>query len=136
MGSPLGYLWRVGQTSVRPVTRRRRFEPACADTSTAARAGAGPARPVVDPGRRGAADELEVVPGELLRARKATFPCEGTEIVITMEDAETGTRLTFVQNGFGDGFAEQRPWLEAGWWSIRADLFVFFDRGLAVEPGL
>lgn len=85
------------------------------------------------PAVEGPADELEVVPGELLRARKATFPREGTEIVITREDAETGTRITFVQNGFGDGFAEQRPWLEAGWWSIRADLFVFFDRGLA--PG-
>ena len=79
------------------------------------------------------ADELEVVPGERLRARKAVEPCKGTEIVITMEDADTGTRITFVQTGFGPGFGEQRPWLESGWWSIRADLFVYFEHG--VVPG-
>ena len=45
------------------------------------------------PGVEGAGDELEVVDEHLLRVRKATFPCEGTEIVITMEDAETGTRM-------------------------------------------
>lgn len=41
MGSPLGYLWRVGQTSVRRVTRRRRFERAWLPTSTAALGGGG-----------------------------------------------------------------------------------------------
>ena len=85
------------------------------------------------PGVEGAADELEVVPEELLRVRKATFPCEGTEIVITMEDADTGTRITFAQFGFGPGFEQRRPWLESGWWAIRADLAVYFERGVA--PG-
>ena len=56
------------------------------------------------PGVEGAADELEVEPEELLRTRKASFPCQGTEIVVTMEDAETGTRITFAQFGFGPGF--------------------------------
>ena len=83
------------------------------------------------PGVEGAADELEVVPEERFHGRKATFPCEGTEIVITMEDAETGTRITFVQYGFGPEFETRRPWLEAGWWAIRADLFVYFQRGVA-----
>jgi hypothetical protein len=84
------------------------------------------------PGVEGAGDELEVVPEELLRVRKATFPCEGSEIVITMEDAETGTRITFVQHGFGPDFPARRPWLESGWWAIRADLHVYFERGVAV----
>ena len=84
------------------------------------------------PGIEGAADELEAVPGERLRVRKATFPCEGTEIVVTMEDADTGTRITIVQTGFGAGFEQQRPWLEAGWQAIKADLYVFFDRGIAL----
>jgi S1-C subfamily serine protease len=83
------------------------------------------------PGVEGPADEVEVVPEELLRVRKATMPCRDTEIVITLEDAETGTRITVVQSGFGPGFATQRPWLEAGWWAIRADLFVFFEHGLS-----
>ncbi len=26
---------------------------------------------------------------------------------------------------------ERRPWLEAGWWAIRADLWVFFEHGVA-----
>src|SRR5262245_60222882 len=75
------------------------------------------------PGVEGAADELDVEPETRLRARKASFPCEGTEIVVTMEDADTGTRITFVQHGFGPGFDAQRPWLETGWWAIRADLY-------------
>ena len=78
------------------------------------------------------ADEREVIEETLLRAEKATEPCRGTEIVITMEDAETGTRITIVQTGFGAGFAEQRPWLAAGWSVILADLVVFFEHGVAL----
>jgi hypothetical protein len=85
------------------------------------------------PGVEGAADEIDVEEGRQLRARKATFPCEGTEIVVTMEDEASGTRITFVQHGFGPDFEDRRPWLEAGWWAIRADLFVYFERG--VSPG-
>jgi hypothetical protein len=85
------------------------------------------------PGVEGPGDELEVVHEKRLHVRKAAFPCEGSEIVITMEDAETGTRITFVQNGFGPDFPERRPWLESGWWCIRADLFVYFEHGIA--PG-
>lgn len=78
-------------------------------------------------------DELEVKPADLLRVRKAVEPCKGTEIVIVMEDAETGTRITFVQSGFGPDFPEHRAWLTAGWHSILADLVVFFTRG--ASPG-
>jgi hypothetical protein len=85
------------------------------------------------PGVEAPADELEVVSESKLRVRKAVEPCKGTEIVITFEDADTGTRITFVQTGFGDGFAEMKPWLEAGWWAIRADLFVFFEHGVHLQ---
>lgn len=78
------------------------------------------------------ADEREVVAGTRFCGEKATEPCRGTEIVITMEDAETGTRITIVQTGFGAGFAAQRPWLAAGWSAILADLVVFFEHGVAV----
>jgi hypothetical protein len=97
---------------------------------------ASPALPAPEPGQwwlpawEGAADELEVVPEQLLRVRKATFPCEGTEIVVTMQDEGTGTRITIVQNGFGPDLDARRAWLEAGWWAIRADLFLYFDRGV------
>ena len=56
------------------------------------------------PGIEAPADELEVRPEELLRTRKAVEPCKGTEIVITVEDADNGTRITIVQTGFGPGF--------------------------------
>jgi hypothetical protein len=81
------------------------------------------------PGVEAPADELEVKEGELLRARKAIEPCKGTEIVIVFEDEETGTRITFIQTGFGPTFPERRAWLTAGWHSILADLVVFFSRG-------
>jgi PDZ domain len=84
------------------------------------------------PGFEGAAEDIEVVPGERLRARKATWPCEGTEVVVVLEDHEAGTRITVVQTGFGDGFAEARRWLGTGWWPIVADLAVYLERGVAL----
>jgi hypothetical protein len=84
------------------------------------------------PGIEAPADELEVRPEELLRTRKAVEPCRGAEIVITVEDADNGTRITIVQTGFGPGFAERRAWLESGWHAILADLVVFFGRGVSL----
>jgi hypothetical protein len=81
------------------------------------------------PGVEAPADELEVEPRSMLRARKAVEPCKGTEIVIVLEDEETGTRITFVQTGFGADFDARRPWLDAGWHDIKHDLVVFFSRG-------
>jgi hypothetical protein len=84
------------------------------------------------PGVEGPIDPDEVVPGERLSGTKALQPCKGTAIVVTLEDDETGTRITFVQHGFGPGFAASRPWLEAGWWAIRADLFAYFATGVSL----
>jgi hypothetical protein len=82
------------------------------------------------PGVEGSGEVLEVVEGERLHVRKTTFPCEGTEIVVTMEDAATGTRITVAQYGF-DSFGKMRPVFELGWWAIRADLYVFFEHGVS-----
>jgi hypothetical protein len=84
------------------------------------------------PAIEGAAEELESVPEERLRARKVTEPCAGTEIVITFEDDANGTRITVVQTGFGSGFDAGRPWLAAGWYAILADFVAFFARGIAL----
>jgi hypothetical protein len=85
------------------------------------------------PGVEAPAEEIEAVEGERLRARKLIEPCKDTKIVITFEDEDTGTRITFVQTGFGDHFRQARPWLEAGWWAIRADLFAFFEHGVQLQ---
>jgi hypothetical protein len=84
------------------------------------------------PGIEGPAEDLEVRPEELLRCRKTAEPCRGTEIVVAMEDDATGTRITIVQTGFGEGFAARRPWLSAGWNAILADIVVFFARGISI----
>jgi len=84
------------------------------------------------PAIEGAAEEIEAIDEERLRARKLTEPCRDTEIVITMEDASTGTRITIVQSGFGAGFDAQRAWLAAGWSAIVADFVAFFERGIAL----
>jgi hypothetical protein len=84
------------------------------------------------PGWEAPGDELECVPEEKLRVRKAVEPCKGTEIVIVLEDADSGTRISIVQTGFGEGFAQRRPWLTAGWWQILADVVTFFERRVSL----
>jgi hypothetical protein len=84
------------------------------------------------PGIEGPAEPIEVRDGALFWGRKAAQPCKNTEIVVRLEDAETGTRITIVQSGFGDGFATQRPWLAAGWYAILADLVAYFEHGVAL----
>ena len=85
------------------------------------------------PGVEGPADPVDVVPGERFEGVKALQPCKGTTIVVTLEDDESGTRITFVQNGFGPDFPRHRAPLESGWWAIQADLYVYFATG--VSPG-
>jgi PDZ domain-containing protein/activator of Hsp90 ATPase-like protein len=84
------------------------------------------------PAIEGAAEEIESVAEERLRATKMTEPCAGTEIIITMEDDASGTRITVVQTGFGEGFGARRPWLAAGWGAIVADFAAYFERGIAL----
>ncbi len=84
------------------------------------------------PAVEGAAQDVEVAPEQRLRVRKTSEPSAGTEIVITFEDDESGTRITVVQTGFGPGFDAQRPWLAAGWAAIVADFVAFFERGVTL----
>ena len=102
--------------------------------ATPARDGLGSARPGQwwIPAIEAPADELEVLPEQRLRVRKAVEPCKGTEIVLTLEDEESGTRITIVQTGFGPGFSSRRAWLTAGWHPILRDLVIFFERGISL----
>ena len=60
------------------------------------------------PGFDSTAEILESVPGKLLRVRKDHQPCEGTEIVVRLESAGTGTKITVVQSGFGAMLCDER----------------------------
>lgn len=82
------------------------------------------------PGFEASAVELEVEPGRRLRVRKDTQPCEGTEVVVTLEATDTGTRVTVVQSGFGAWFEAALDSLEIGWSQIVADLVLYLERGI------
>jgi uncharacterized protein YndB with AHSA1/START domain len=78
----------------------------------------------------GTGEVLELEPERLLRVRKDQFPCEGTEIAITLESTDRGTRVTVVQSGFGAAFEAMLNLLALGWSQIVADLIVFCGRGV------
>lgn len=78
---------------------------------------------------------LEVEPGKLLRVKKDHEPCAGTEIAVRLEQADTGTRVTVVQSGFGP-FLDivGRDVVFGHGHQIVRDLRLYIERGLTV-PG-
>jgi len=78
---------------------------------------------------------IEVEAGRLLRVRKDHQPCAGTEIAVRLEQAESGTRITVVQSGFG-AFLDivGRDTVLAHGHQIVADLRLYLERRLTV-PG-
>ncbi len=85
------------------------------------------------PGFDSTGEEIEVDPGSFLRVRKDSFPCAGTEIAVTLEATETGTKVTVVQSGFGALFDEMLESLEIGWSHIVADLALALQRGVRAK---
>jgi hypothetical protein len=82
------------------------------------------------PGFEGDVELAECDDQARLRGRKATEPCAGTEIVVVLEDADAGTRITVTQCGFG-GFLEAMGELaEVGWTNIVADLALALGHGV------
>ena len=81
------------------------------------------------------ATPLDVDPERLLRVRKDHWPCEGTEILIELEQASTGTRLRVVQSGFGAfiDFAGRDTVFSHGR-QIVNDLRLYLERGVTVPP--
>jgi hypothetical protein len=78
---------------------------------------------------------LEVDTGRLLRLRKDHEPCKGTEIAVQLEHAETGTRVTVIQSGFGaflDFLGKDVVFGHGD--QIMIDLRLYLARGLTV-PG-
>jgi hypothetical protein len=82
------------------------------------------------PAFEGLGEELHVDPGQRLHVRKVTEPCAGTEIVITLEHAASGTRVTVVQSGFGAMWTFAADALAVGWAHIVADLALYLERGV------
>jgi len=78
---------------------------------------------------------LKIEDERLLRVRKDHEPCAGTEIAVTLERAESGTRVTVVQSGFGAfiDFAGRDTVFGHGD-QIITDFRLYLERGLTV-PG-
>ena len=93
-----------------------------------------PSFPPLDvPGARCTLVEMQA--GSLLRVKKDHFPCAGTEIAVRLEQADTGTRVTVVQSGFGAFLdAVGRDTVSAHGHQIVRDLRLYLERGLTV-PG-
>jgi hypothetical protein len=71
--------------------------------------------------------------GTRLRLTKDDEPCAGTDIVVTLTDTETGTRITVVQSRFGDWMPSLYDMMAAGWRNIVADLQTSLSTG--AHPG-
>lgn len=65
-----------------------------------------------------------------LRVTKDDEPCAGTNIVVTLEDDSTGTRVHVTQSGFGDWLDALGEMMEVGWRLIIADLRVYLATGV------
>ena len=64
-----------------------------------------------------------------LVATKDEEPCAGTEIHVTLEDAEAGTRITVVQSRFGPWLSDLYGVMAVGWRYIVADLHLYLETG-------
>ena len=82
------------------------------------------------PGWEMTGEVLEVVPGQKLLLRKDAQPCKGTEILITLEQEGSGTKVTIVQSGFGAHFDAALKWLGLGWDFIAKDFALYLETGV------
>lgn len=65
---------------------------------------------------------VEADPPERLRASKVDEPCAGTDIVVTLADDTSATRIHVVQSRFGDWLPARYDMMSIGWRHIVADL--------------
>jgi hypothetical protein len=81
------------------------------------------------PGFDAAVTVMDASEGERLHVTKDEAPCAGTEILVTLEDAGTGTRVTVVQWGFGDDLPARYDLMAVGWRHIVSDLATYLATG-------
>lgn len=65
-----------------------------------------------------------------IRAHKHSEPCKGTEIAITLESVNNGTRVLVVQSGFPAWVKDSLESFTIGGNQIIADLVLFVERGV------
>jgi uncharacterized protein YndB with AHSA1/START domain len=82
------------------------------------------------PGWEMTAEVLSAAPEQSLRLRKDAEPCKGTEILVTLEHEDSGTKVTVVQSGFGARFDIALDSLAIGWDFIVKDLALYLETGV------
>jgi hypothetical protein len=82
------------------------------------------------PGFESAGTPVDVEPGQRLHVVKDQEPCRGTEIVVTVESIESGSRITVVQTGFPAHFESILEVLWLGGDRIVADLAAAMELGV------
>ncbi|MGH9248887.1 MAG: PDZ domain-containing protein [Acidimicrobiales bacterium] len=73
---------------------------------------------------------VDAVPPDRLRATKDDEPCAGTDILVTLEDDDTGTRVHVAQSRFGDWLPVRYELMSVGWRYIVADLQTYLATGV------
>jgi uncharacterized protein YndB with AHSA1/START domain len=73
---------------------------------------------------------VEIEPPNRLRATKDEEPCAGTDVVVTLDDDATGTRIHVVQSRFGDWLSAHYDMMAIGWRYIIADLNTYLVTGV------
>ncbi|MGH9230957.1 MAG: SRPBCC domain-containing protein [Acidimicrobiales bacterium] len=82
------------------------------------------------PGFDSAATVVDADAPDRLQTTKDDEPCAGTDIVVTLTDEDTGTRIHVVQSRFGDQLPAPRDLMAIGWRHIVADLHTFLATGV------
>ncbi len=85
------------------------------------------------PGFEKTGSVIEVDPPRLVRAIKEAEPCKDTEIAITHESVENGTKVMVVQSGFPAYVKEALESFTIGGNQIINDLALFLERGVLMS---
>lgn len=80
--------------------------------------------------------EVECEPGEFLRMIKDEEPCKGTEVIVRLEHAGNGTRVTVTQSGFGPWLPDVIEMFGSVWNVIVADLMLYLETGIRIKTHL
>ncbi len=88
------------------------------------------------PGLEAVCSEIECKPGEFLRMKKEEEPCKGTEVIIALEHAGSGTKITVVQAGFGPWLPDVIELFGYVWNMIIADMKLYIETGLQIKTHL
>ncbi len=85
------------------------------------------------PGVEVTGEIVESIPPNSIRANKTSEPCKNSEIAISLESIDTGTRVLVVQSGFPAWVKESLESFVYGGNQIVADLILFIERGVVIS---